>query len=184
MIDEFVENTIPSILREVVINNIANDAILNAYEIAVVYYYSESGYLELNQNLIKNQGKITTDFGKYLVQTLQKLPDYAGELVFRGTHLNQRQIQRYVDAFNEQKPIKEPLFLSTSKSRLIANQFSGGNVIFEIFSKTGKEIENFAKFGFHSSQNEKEVVFLPNTAFYVRAISKQQNLTLITLREV
>jgi hypothetical protein len=155
--------------------------VVNVYEIAVIYYYSESGYSELNQKLIESQGKITTDFGNYLAQTLQKLPDYSGELVFRGTYLNQRQVQRYIDAYNEQKPIKEPIFLSTSKSRLIANQFSGGKVIFEIFSKTGKEIE---KFGINSSQNEKEVVFFPNTAFYVRAITKQQDLTFITLREV
>jgi hypothetical protein len=41
-----------------------------------------------------------------------------------------------------------------------------GNVLFRILSKTGKEIELISKFG-SGSQNEREVLFAPNSDFNV-----------------
>lgn len=157
--------------------------VLSIYEIAMIYHYSDSGYEYLNENLIKNKGMITTDYEQFLAETLQKLPSYQNA-VFRGTTLNKPQKQRYIEALSTNKVIQEYYFLSTSISEIVANLFSKGDTLFTIFSKTGKQIEKFSKFGLYSGQNEKEVLFLPNATFEVLAVSQVNSKTLIILEEI
>jgi hypothetical protein len=118
-----------------------------------------------------------------LIDTLQKLPDYQN-VVFRGSKLNKSQKQRYKDAFHNDRLIQEHHFLSTSQSEIIANLFSKGDTFFTIFSKTGKQIEKFSKFGLYSGQNEKEVLFFPNTIFEVLDVSENDSKTVIILEEI
>lgn len=61
-------------------------------------------------------------------------------------------------------------------------QFSG-NVMFRIVSKTGKEIEEISKYGI-DSQNEFEILFLPNTRFNILAVTKENDYTLVTMEEI
>lgn len=117
------------------------------------------------------------------MECLEKIPDYQ-DVVFRGESLTQTQKQRYIDAYEHSNPIQIPTFFSTSKSQLIANQFSKRDTLLTIFSKTGKEIERFAKFGIHSGQNEKEVLFVPNCSFEVLEVSISSSNTLITLEQI
>ncbi len=180
-LSDFVEQNLSSTLNEVRKKHL-KDRLLSIYEIALIYHYSESGYESTNETLIKNKGIITTDYAKYLALTLSKLPDYQ-EVVFRGIVLNQTQKQQYLDANEKNIAIKEPLFLSTSKSESIANLFSKGDTFFSIYCETGKQIEKFSKFGLNSGQNEKEVLFLPNTVFDVLEVRKDNTKTLITLQE-
>lgn len=53
-----------------------------------------------------------------------------------------------------------------------------------IFSRTGKSVEEFAKYGTYHPQNEKEILFRPNLRFKVLQVTKQDAKTLITLEEV
>ncbi|PLK44335.1 ADP-ribosyltransferase domain-containing protein [Emticicia sp. TH156] len=160
-----------------------SDARLTSFEIALIYHYSEEGYESTNELLIKSNGNLMSDYARFLSLTLQKLPAY-NQLVFRGCQLNKLQKQRYIEAFNSRTTIQEPLFLSTSKSSLIGNLFSKGDTLFTIYGKSGRDIENFSKFGVKSGQNEKEVLFLPNTSFEVLAVTKSGTKTLITLEEI
>ncbi len=52
-----------------------------------------------------------------------------------------------------------------------------------MFSKTGKNIESVAKYGLDDPPNEKEVIFVPNTEFFVLAIESKINYLEITLEE-
>jgi hypothetical protein len=77
----------------------------------------------------------------------------------------------------------EHSFVSTSISYSIANMF-GGDCRFEMISKTGKEIEKYAKYGLQSGQNEHEVLFPPNCKFAVLEVTKMSDHTLIILEEL
>ncbi len=153
LISDFVQRHLSFALQEVQKQDLS-DEVLNIYEIALIYHYSDSGYEHLNENLIKNKGVITTDYEQFLAGTLQKLPSFQNA-VFRGTTLDKSRKQRYIKALSTNKVIQEYSFLSTSTSEIVANLFSKGDTLFTIFSKTGKQIEKFSKFGLYSGQNEK-----------------------------
>lgn len=55
--------------------------------------------------------------------------------------------------------------------------------MFRMFSKYGKNIEGIAKYGLFHPQNEKEVIFVPNTEFAVLATESKNNHLEITLEE-
>ena len=133
---------------------------LTIFEKAIVYKYSEDGYQDLNEQLRLNQEKQIPIFGKILSECLAKLPNFTGN-VYRSINLNDEEYNRYCD--NE--IIVESFFISTSRSKLIGNQF--GSFRFEIFSQTGKCIENISKFA-----NEKEVVINYNTTFRVVSVNE------------
>jgi len=59
-----------------------------------------------------------------------------------------------------------------------------GKYRFYIISHNGKLIEQFAKYGLHSGQNEKEVLFKPNCKFNILEVTKENGYTLITMEEV
>ncbi len=181
-LNELVETYLFSAFQEIKSQRLT-DTVLSLHEIALIYHYSDSGYENINNTLKKNKGIATNNHIRFLCDTLNKLPDYQG-VVFRGVNFDKFQKQRYIDAFNQNKPIQEFCFISTSRSELIANSFSKGDTMCMIFSKTGKQIENFSKFGLHSGQNEKEVLFLPNTIFEVLEILQDTTKTTIILEEI
>jgi hypothetical protein len=155
---------------------------LDLYEKALIYKYSEDGYEVVNETLRKSKGKAMTEFGKFLTKVLDKLPDFDG-LVYRSANLTKGELKRYTDALSNNELLKEYSFVSTSKSRLIAMVFNG-NVLFRIYSRTGKEIEKIAKFGIHGSPNEKEILIKANRNFRLLEITNQPTYTLITMEEV
>lgn len=155
---------------------------LNAYEKAIIYHYSDVGFEEINELLRKSKGRNFNEFGKHLNIVLNKLHDFEG-LVYRGAHLNKNELNRYLKAFKENKIITEYSFISTTKSRLIAMSFKG-NVLFRMFSRTGKDIEKIAKFGISGYPNEREILFNSNRKFRILDIKKESDFTLITLEEI
>ncbi|MCA0234218.1 MAG: hypothetical protein LCH91_27430 [Bacteroidetes bacterium] len=179
-LQSFVETFYPSALREAQSLGLA-DNVLTTYEIALIYHYSDLGFESVNEALRNNTSNPQLrQYAQFLVECLEKTPDYQ-DVVFRGEALTQTQKQRYINAYEHSIPIQIPTFFSTSKSELIGNQFSKRNTLLTIFSKTGKEIERFAKFGIHSGQNEKEVLFVPSCSFEVLEVSISSSITLITL---
>lgn len=130
---------------------------LNIYEKAIIYKYSRDGFDELNEILRKSKGEKINEFGNYLNYSLNKLESYEG-LVYRGVNLSNSELDRYLNSFKTNSLLREYSFTSTSKSRLIAMSFNG-NVLFRMFSKTGKSIEKITKFGLSGYPNEKEVLF-------------------------
>ncbi|WP_231891210.1 ADP-ribosyltransferase [Arachidicoccus ginsenosidimutans] len=155
---------------------------LTIYEKAFIYKYSEDGYESVNETLRVSKGKINTDFGKLLNSILNKLANFE-DLVYRSVNLTNTETNRYISAFENDTIIKEHAFVSTSKVRLNAMAY-GGNTLFVIFSKSGKEIEKIAKFGIFGASNENEVLFKPNRNFRVLDIEQKENHLLITMEEV
>lgn len=133
---------------------------LTIFEKAIIYKYSEDGYQDLNESLRVSKGKHIPTFGAILSECLEKLPNYTGN-VYRSINLTDDEYKRYLN----NDIIIESFFISTSRSQLIGNQF--GNFRFEIFSQTGKCIENISKFA-----NEKEVVFNYETTFRIISVEE------------
>ena len=154
---------------------------LNIYERAIIYKYSEDGYEDVNEYLRTSKDKSNTLFGKVLSHCLSKLENYQG-VVFRCANLTDYELNSYKDAFENNEPITEYAFVSTSKSELTAIAF-GRNTKFVIYSETGIEIEKIAKFGKHNPPNEKEVLFKSGTAFNILEIIKENDYILITMEE-
>ena len=155
---------------------------LSLYDKAIIYKYSNDGYEVVNEILRKSKGKKIYEFTKLLNIALTKLPDFEG-LVYRRATLTKIELKRYTDALRDTEMLKEYSFISATKSKLIALAFNG-NVLFRIYSRTGKEIEKIAKFGIHGYPNEKEILFKPNRKFRLLEITKERTLTLITMEEI
>lgn len=155
---------------------------LNVYEICIIYKYSDDGYQSLNERL-RNLKSISL-FGKYLNHCLKKLPNYKS-LCYRTISCTKSDLNKYYDAFIDDLTIKEPSFLSCTKSMNLARQFNE-SPLFIILSKNGKDIEKFAKFGLESfGQNEKEILFKNNSRFKVLNITESVDRSItITLEEI
>jgi len=158
------------------------ESVLSLAEKVLVYKYSEDGYDSTNSALRDSDGKENTEFGELLQNTLIKLRDYKG-LVYRSANLSSAQLKVYIEAFEKNTILVEHSFISTSKLISIASMF-GGNCRFTIVSQSGKEIEQYTKYGFGSGQNEHEVLFVPNCKFSVLEVTKMSDHTLITMEEV
>lgn len=154
---------------------------INLYEKAVIYKYTDDGYESINEALRKSDGKSCSQLGVFLIKALNKLPDFEG-LVYRSVNLSPKELERYSIALRDNRLLKEHAFLSTSKSRLTAMAFNG-NVLFRMYSRTGKEIENIARFGKYNPPNEREVLFKPNRNFRILEITNEASYTLITMEE-
>lgn len=148
------------------------EPLLTDYEKAIIYKYSEDGFENLNETLRLTLGRTLPIFGKVLLESLSKLPDYEG-LVFRGEKLTNLEQQAYIEAFNNDTPIVKCQFYSSSMSKELASMY--GTTIIKIYSLTGKRIDHIAKFGIDDSQNEKEVLFRYNTIFEVLSIDQDED---------
>ncbi|GAA3976196.1 ADP-ribosyltransferase [Mucilaginibacter dorajii] len=180
-LDEYVHQYCSRELIEVQ-KKLVNTDLLRLEEHALIYRYTEDAYETLNEQLRLSGGQNSSDFGKFLNKTLAKLPDYE-DIVYRAVNLTAFELQKYLDAYSNNTILVEHAFISASKSKAIAYQF-GNSCQFRIFSRNGKDIEAFAKYGLYHPQNEKEVLFKPNSRFIILEVTKQGDKTLITLEEV
>jgi ADP-ribosyltransferase exoenzyme len=158
-------------------------SMLSLEEKTLIYEYTNWEYLSVNKLLRKNKLENISEFALYLDETLSKIPNYKG-IVYRGAELPESVFDTYKKAFSDKMAFTEYGFLSTSQSQIVAQENFEGDFLFEIFSKTGKLIENVAKFGSYSYDNEYEVLFRRNTRFKILDIIKLSKYTFITLKEV
>ncbi len=150
---------------------------LNPEEKALIYWYSEGGYIGVNELLRDSKGKKNTKLGEYLDIALSKLPNFRG-ITFRGTYLTNYEISKYQQALDVKAIITEHSFTSTSRVKNQADQYRK-TAMFEIFSKKGKLIEKGSKF-----VKEQEILFRKDSQFHVLGIEKHDSYVYITLREI
>ncbi|MDZ7877370.1 MAG: ADP-ribosyltransferase domain-containing protein [Saprospiraceae bacterium] len=163
--------------------------VLTNYERAAIYAYTVDRYESLNEQLRKKNGTNDTFLGQYLDETLSKLPNVEGIIVHRCISMTAKMLSIYETAFENETPIIEHHFLSTSRDESIASMYLKHSknmyqVSYRIFSKTGKDIKKYSKYDRFSGQNEKEILFRPNTEFEIVNISKSGKSVTITLNEI
>jgi hypothetical protein len=150
-------------------------------ESALIYWYSAEGYEEINSKL--REGK-KHPYETMLNHALLKLPAFDG-VVYRGVNMYKKDLQRYIDAFNNRggEIITEPAFTSTSENKSIAKGFYKSDipirVLFKIFSKKGRIITNISKMS-----DEKEVLFCSKSQFKVLNITEKEGIHEITMEEI
>lgn len=176
--EKYVTKFLLQELEEIKVSTINSEVTgLDIYEKTIVYRYTYDGYEDLNKNLRKSNGINNSPFGILLDKIIHKLPSIVA-VVYRGVYINNSQFEKYKLALKNNTIVIEPTFISTSKSRKIAEGF--GNTLFRIVSKSGKLIENISKFGIHNPPSEQEVIFRPNRKFRVLEI----DTNIITLEEI
>lgn len=155
---------------------------LSLDERTLIYKYTEDGYENVNELLRETDGKQNSEYGMLLAQTLAKLPDYE-DVVYRCADLSEFQLKKYIEAEANNSTLVEHSFVSASKSKFIAYAY-GRKCVFRIYSRTGKAIEEFAKYGLYTAQNEKEILFSPGKKFKVLDITNEADSVLITMEEI
>ena len=179
-----LENYVKQHLESTLLKIIETESILEVphlsiYEKAIIFAYTDAKnqqHQRLNAQLRESQGTEISDFGHYLEASLEKLTPYKG-LVYRGVEESYCDIERYVKAMNNRTVLTEYSFLSTTQVQTKAIGF--GNVLFRIYSRSGKNIEKISKFG-----TEKEVLFSRNTQFKVVNVTHNGQFAAITLKEI
>lgn len=149
---------------------------------ALLFQYTDGGHETLNESLHHKPGTNESVLGRALVAALAKLPPYEGE-VQAGVLLRPSELVFYRVCCQTGTPVHWPAFLSTSTKPGVAMMFlrqPNKNCLFIIQSKTGRLIEAVSRFGLHGQapgQNEGEVLFAPNTAFDVLAVTDETDET-------
>jgi hypothetical protein len=134
-------------------------ASLSRAEVDAIADYSGSGHQYANLPLRAGR-PLTPEQQRYvdtLNSALDKLPDHQG-LVTRVTELRPEDIQKYYDAYRKGGNVTEDAFTSTSPLKNGGN-VREGNVEFNYFSQTGKDITQ------HSAPGNPEVLFKTGTTF-------------------
>jgi hypothetical protein len=157
---------------------------LNEAQRTAVYHYTSKGYQDLNKWLLKKDVENLEErlpylnaYKNILKDTLDKLPDYAGE-VYRGVTLPKDIIEKkYKDAFKNKTPIIEEAFTSTSKD--IGKSYEE-SVKFVFQCKRGKHIEKISAWG----HDEEEVLLNAGSRFMVIDIKETNKLTTIYMEEI
>jgi hypothetical protein len=181
-LESYVTSNLSLELREIINSERKNEfSEITDYEKAIIYKYTEDGYISVNEGLRNSNGKYISNYSKFLTTSLKKLPNYK-LLCYRAATLTKADLQKYEDAYKNNSILIEHTFLSSSKSQILARYFPH-NTLFIIKSRNGKDIEKIAKFGLWSGQNEKEVLFVANSKFEVLEMSIDDKTSIITLEE-
>ena len=142
--------------------------------------YTGDFFVDINFYL-RNGGEPKEDFlekyRKVMNSALDKLESYKGT-VYRGSDLSLEVINKYKKAAETGEPYTENYYLSTSKSEKKAFE---RNTIYEIKSKSGKQIEELSYFSY-----EKEVLFREGTQFKINAVyfDEKINRNVIEMEEI
>ena len=139
--------------------------------------YTGDFFVDINYYL-RNGGEPKEEFfekyRKVMNSALDKLESYKGT-VYRGADLSLEVINKYKKAA---EPYTENYYLSTSKNKDKAFE---RNTIYEIKSKSGKQIEELSYFSY-----EKEVLFKEETKFKINAVyfDEKTNRNVIEMEEI
>ena len=142
--------------------------------------YTGDFFVDINYYL-RNGGEPKEEFfekyRKVMNSALDKLESYKGT-VYRGADLSLEVINKYKKAAETGEPYTENYYLSTSKSEKKAFE---RNTIYEIKSKSGKQIEELSYFSY-----EKEVLFKEGTKFKINAVyfDEKINRNVIEMEEI
>lgn len=106
-----------------------------------------------------------------VIDELKKLPKYDWDVY--------RWVSKYewIEDLKIWDTFSDKAILSSSQSKIVADRFAD-DVLFEIKSKTGRDIWNFG-----TMKSEQEVLFLPNTKFVIEDIVNTKDKTIIKMTE-
>jgi len=144
---------------------------LDIFEKTLIYYYTESGYREINSGIRQSHGKRVSKVSALLNVALEKLPDWHG-LAYRYTALTRKDIERYRFSLETATPLTEWSFVSCSASLGKAHAYPGSNTKFRIRLRHGKDVEECSCLGKHTPPNEEEILIPSGLIFQVLDVKR------------
>ena len=144
---------------------------LDIFEKTLIYYYTESGYREINSGIRQSHGKRVSKVSALLNVALEKLPDWHG-LSYRYTALTRKDIERYRFSLETATPLTEWSFVSCSASLGKAHAYPGSNTEFRIRLRHGKDVEECSCLGKHTPPNEEEILIPSGLIFQVLDVKR------------
>ena len=137
---------------------------LSPQEKESVFKYSQGETSYTLNRLLRNGKKLSEKqirIFKNLVDALKKCPKYTG-IVYRG--VSNKKLFKDILA-NKSAKITFKSFVSSSRNKRETKDFlwDNHNVLFKIVSKDGRDITKYTDF----YQDEKEVLFMPNSSFRI-----------------
>ena len=158
-------------------------------ELTAIYHYTRNGgnYRQLNKQMEKGT------LADFITQGLEKLSTYQGS-VYRGMIIKRKEFER-VFGGGKGDVIQQNRFISSSHDVDVALEFATKKqstmkknkiqVIFEIKSQNGRDIERISEYnGNFVSENQKEVLFLNNTSFEIEDTKQVGNVVWVKLMEI
>lgn len=130
---------------------------LTELERIALYFYTDTGYEELNQQLRnKRVNEQVGIFHKYLTSALGRLPFYKGKCL-RGTE------SKYLEQLDVGAIVDFECYISATKLNTLPEPFGDSSALLVISSKTGRSISAFSKY----KDSEDEILFSFGTKFVV-----------------
>lgn len=150
---------------------------LSTAEINLVHSYTFDLYQGLNKDILTGKKGITEFVTNKLNAALTKLPNEKIE-VFRGLSVSNP--AEFAKSLQKSGSFRFDSFTSTSRSMEKAREFTekGKAVIFEIKSKTGKNVSKLS-----SQKDEEEILFRAGTKFNYISHSERNGVVYIKIRE-
>ncbi|MBI5497836.1 MAG: LysM peptidoglycan-binding domain-containing protein [Deltaproteobacteria bacterium] len=139
-------------------------------EARAIHAYTMSGFKELNRALRSTDPAAIREHLPYVAalnRGLSRLPAYQGR-VLRGLQLDNPAalVAQYRAHMAEGVPVVHHDFLSTTSAASAPTTLGRRNVVYDIQSRTGRDISALSYFG----RAESEVLFAHGTAFRVEAV--------------
>lgn len=151
-------------------------------EYQAVSWYTGNGFSLLNATLRSGTPEYRYALANTAKVTASGIARYAPHVgtVYRGTALTRENLAEYKVGAR----LVEPSFLSTSRSRDVADRFVGNGhtgikTTYVIESKTGRDISRISEF-----EDEQEIAFLPGSGFRVTSVHEQNGEATIELEEL
>lgn len=148
---------------------------LNSYEKFIVNLYCGYVCKRINNSLFekKQLNEFQILYIHFLNNTLDKLPSYSNQKVFRIQSENDNVPILKWFSENVGKSYMHPSFISTSKEK-----WKGHNLYFEIntnSNSSGKDVENICE-----KHSEKEILFKTDTKFVIDDVNFESNTIVVT----
>lgn len=141
--------------------------------------YSGNGFASVNEYLrkgVKSNRSIEfiETYTRVLNDALDRCPHRYSGMVYRGTPLTEKQVEKYRIGYEKQVPVLEDAFFSSSRD---PEEMFSGNVQFTV------EVENQAEITEMSSiANEKEVLLKAGSRFQVTSYREEHGITQIAMK--
>jgi hypothetical protein len=168
---------------------------LTTEEITAIHFYTTPQYLKINRQLrTKKQREFTTVLTQVITAALVKIQPYIGE-VYRIDHsdlIPTHILQALADYQAGNTVFTDKAFLSSTYSAESLREIDKKmealkyKVYFKIESKSGRVIEQFSNKGtiFNPNENQREVLFAPNTKFQITYFVQNSNTFTVHLTEL
>ena len=168
-------------------------AAINAYTQAISNGNRGATFREINKRLRNENLTDYVEIASDLISKgLKDLPKYEGK-VYRGTHLSKNKFKElYLNHIGES--IEEKAFISSSRYKDAPMQFmsydgipkSHVKVLFEIYSKNGRDISKISEFnGIFARTNQHEVLFDKGTKFIMTSNPVEiEGIVIIKMKEL